>query len=125
SRADSLYVGSAGDNTVKRYDSTTGAYQGAFVSRDSGGPPLYGPRDLIFNQSGDLLVSNQNVNRPIPGDILVFNGATGIFVEPLVPPNQKAPFAPDGIVLYQNNLYVANQTRGFSPDGSPTSGPGA
>jgi hypothetical protein len=31
-RADSLYVGDAGDNTVKRFDAESGVYQGIFVS---------------------------------------------------------------------------------------------
>src|SRR6266446_10382930 len=68
-RADTLYIGDGSDqNTVKRFDATIDAtghfpYLGVFTSGYSG---LHGPRGLIFNQSGDLVVANQNVNLNIP-----------------------------------------------------------
>jgi len=107
SRADFLYVGDVGDDTVKRYDATTQAFQGDFVSPSSGG--LHGPRGLIFNQSGDLLVANQNVNLDVNGEILKYNGVTGMSTGALVPQTDpNAPFAPRGIVLRENRLYVAS-----------------
>lgn len=105
-RADSLYIGDGGDNTVKRFDAQTGTPLGVFVISGSGG--LHGPRGLIFNQSGDLVVANQNVGLNIPGSILIFNGATGAFLSALVPSaNPHAPPAPRGIVL-AGSLFVAN-----------------
>jgi len=46
-KADSLYVGDAAGNTVKRFDAVTGAFQGTFVSAGSGG--LDGPRGLLLD----------------------------------------------------------------------------
>jgi DNA-binding beta-propeller fold protein YncE len=113
-RADTLYIGDGNDNTVKRFDADTGTYLGVFVTSGSGG--LQGPRGLIFNQSGDLVVASQNVNLPIPGAILIYNGATGAFMDALVPFTDKhAPPAPRGIVL-GTALFVAN-----IPEHSPNS----
>ena len=61
SRADNggdfLYVGDAGDNTVKRFDAKTGVYQGIFIAQDSSfsstGQLIFGPRGLVFNPQGD------------------------------------------------------------------------
>src|SRR5262249_43492023 len=105
---DFLYVGDAGDNTVKQYDATTGAFEGAFVSKSSGG--LFGPRGVIFDHSGNLLVSNQNVNLPINGDILRYAGHTGAFDNEVISPDDPhATFAPRGIVLgADGTLYVAD-----------------
>jgi DNA-binding beta-propeller fold protein YncE len=108
SRADSLYVGDAGDNTVKRYDATSGAYQGVFVSRSNGG--LHGPAGLIFDQSINLELANQNVDLGTPGEILIYDGATGKYAGALVRNSDpNAPFAPRGIVLGNQRLFVASQ----------------
>jgi glucose/arabinose dehydrogenase len=106
--ADSLYIGDAGDNTVKQFDATTGKFEGTFVAMESGG--LHGPRGLIFDREGNLLVANQNVNLPIPGDILRFDGTSGAFDNVSVPATDpNGPFAPRGIVLGPNNiLYIAD-----------------
>jgi DNA-binding beta-propeller fold protein YncE len=114
-RADSLYIGDVSDNTVKRFDATTGAFLGPFVTGGSGG--LDGPRGLIFNHPGQLLVSNQNVDQTFAGEILRYNGKTGVFIQALVshlipspPPQQQnpdAPFTPRGIVLGEA-LFVAS-----------------
>jgi len=65
-RADTLYIGDGNDNTVKGFDADTGTRidfgngnTGIFVTTGSGG--LHGPRGLIFNQSGNLVVANQNI----------------------------------------------------------------
>jgi len=76
-----------------------------FVTSGSGG--LLGPRGLIFNHPGHLLVSNQNVNQAFAGEILRYNGKTGVFIRALVPrTDPNAPFAPRGIVLGEA-LFVA------------------
>jgi len=108
SLADSLYVGDGSDNTVKQFDATTGASEGTFITSGSGG--LNGPRGLIFRNNGQLLVVDQNVNEPNPGEVLRYNGITGGFLGNLV--NQTdagAPFAPRGMVLGANHiLYVGD-----------------
>jgi DNA-binding beta-propeller fold protein YncE len=108
SLADSLYVGDAGDNTVKRFDATSGAFPGVFVKRSDGG--LHGPAGLIFNQTGDLELANQNVNLGTSGEILIYDGATGKYAGALVPNSDpNAPFAPRGIVFGNQRLFVASQ----------------
>jgi hypothetical protein len=110
---DSLYIGDGSDNSVKRFDATTGAYLGAFVNSNSG---LDGPRGIIF-VAGNLLLVNQNVDRPFPGEILQYSRQTGQFLGALVPCNppfnrtcdRHAPFAPRGLIRgLGHTLYVAD-----------------
>jgi hypothetical protein len=112
--ADVLYIGDGVDNTVKGFDADTGTpidfgngKTGIFVTNGSGG--LDGPRGLIFNKNGDLVVANQNVDQNFPGEILAYHGTTGVFLNALVPhTNPQAPIAPRGMVL-GGNLFVASQ----------------
>ena len=106
-RKDFLYIGDVSDDTVKRFNAFTGEERDPFVTSGSGG--IVGPRGVIFDHMGNLLVSNQNVDLDINGALLRFNGKTGEFLNQVVSPNQEgAPFAPRGIVLSNNNvLYVA------------------
>lgn len=98
SLADSLYVGDQQDNTIKRFDAATGEFQGAFVKK--GNSPLKGPRGLVFNPDGDLLVSNQNSGANKSGEILLHSGTSGAFLGALIPHNSpNAPFAPRGIIV--------------------------
>jgi hypothetical protein len=120
-KADSLYIGDGNDNTVKKFDASTGKFLGVLVSNKqcpqnpSSAPPLgclYGPRGLIFNGSGHLLVADQNVNLPFNGAIYEYSAQTGTFVRALVPyTDPNAPPGPRGIVLYQGAvLFVASTT---------------
>jgi hypothetical protein len=106
--AETLYIGDGTDNTVKKFDPTTGAYEGVLVS--SGSQSLQGPRGLIFRNDGELLVVNQNVNLPINGAILRYNGIAGDPLGALVSASDPhAPFAPLGMVLGANHtLYVGD-----------------
>ncbi len=106
--SDSLFIGDAKDNAVKAFDAGTGSFQGTFVSSASGG--LHGPIGIIFDHSGNLLVSNQNVNLPINGDVLRYDGTTGAFDNQVISPSDPhAPFAPRSIVLGPDDtLYVAD-----------------
>ena len=99
---DFLYVGDGSHNTVERFDAATGEHLGTFVD---GSKSLKGPRGLIFDDDGHLLVANQNVGRGKPGEILKYDAATGAFAGELVPfQDPNAPFAPRGIVLKDNIL---------------------
>jgi hypothetical protein len=125
-KTDSLYVGDTGDNTVKRFDALTGQFQGVYIYPNTSGTSgsLQGPRGLIFDQSGKLDLVNQNQNPPLPapqttlsGSVLQFKGkTTGTFLKAIIPatdtssqnPNPNAPFAPRGIILWQDKvLFVA------------------
>lgn len=105
---DFLFIGDVGDNTVKRFNAVTGQFLGNFVSPGSGG--LNGPRGLLFGHTGNLVVSNQNVDEPENGSVLEYNGVSGVFLGSLVSEDQEgAVFAPRGIVLSDDNvLFVAN-----------------
>ena len=117
---DSLYIGDGNDNTIKRFDASTGKYLGVFVTnkdcpQNPNPPPLgclYGPRGLIFDGSDHLLVADQNVNLSFNGAIYEYSAKTGAFVKALVPyTDPNAPPAPRGIVLYNDDvLFVASQT---------------
>ncbi|NOU15111.1 MAG: hypothetical protein HOO92_14315 [Methylococcaceae bacterium] len=122
--ADSLYIGDGGDDSVKRFDATTGAYQGKFVAPGSGG--LNGPRGLIYTQ-GQLFLANQNVDQNFAGEILRYRRNTtgeGEFLNALVPCNPPlnrppngdcgdAPFAPRGVIRGPGRtLYVADHDGG-------------
>jgi hypothetical protein len=110
--ADNVFVGDVGDNSVKAFDSTSGAYSGTFVAPKSAG--LKGPTGMIFTD-GQLVVVNQNAgsggSSGQRGEILRFDGATGTFVGKLVASSDRnAPFAPQGIVRGGpgNAFYVAD-----------------
>ncbi len=111
STAQQLFIGDAGDNSVKHFEASDGTYLGAFVA--SGAAGLNGPRGMIFTD-GQLVVVNQNVQTNttnLPGEILRFDGATGTFVGKLVASSDRnAPFAPRGIVRGGpgNAFYVAD-----------------
>lgn len=104
---DFLYIGDTSDNTVKRFNETSGNFSNTFVSPGSGG--LLGPSGILFEINGQLLVDNQNFGGTTPGDILRYNGKTGVFETTLVnSTDQYPPFSPQGIVLKDFKLYVAD-----------------
>src|ERR1051325_4035580 len=111
--SDSLYIGDGSDNTVKRFDAASGAFLGTFVKTSLGGLKL--PLGLIFDSGGELLVSDQNVFTSSPGDILQYD-ASGKLSNIVVPNADKnAPGTPRGMILWNNNLFVAD----FSADTPP------
>jgi hypothetical protein len=104
---DILDIGDTGDNSVKQFDAQTGAYLGTLVAPGSGG--LDGPRGLILRNPGQLFVVNQNVDLTSNGEIDRYNARTGAFLGALVAASDpNAPFAPRGMVVKDNIVYVAN-----------------
>ena len=78
--ATALLVGNfvAGDESVKRYNATTGASEGDFVPNGSGG--LTFPLGGAIGPDGNLYVSNSDNE-----DVLRYNGMTGAFIDAFVP----------------------------------------
>jgi DNA-binding beta-propeller fold protein YncE len=118
--SDILYAGDIASNTVRRFNAETGeaisggTSSGVFVQSSSGG--LVGPMGLLA-KSGKLVVVNQNVDLPKPGEILRYKLNNGAVDGALVPStDDHAPFAPRGIVIWQGTIYVAD----FNP--GPLSG---
>lgn len=112
-QADNLYIGDASDDSVRRFDATTGAFVDTFVSPGSGG--LFGVRGMIFDSDHNLLVVDQNVDQPTNGEVLRYSGADGSFMNAKVP-EPIAPYAPRGIVSgHDGLLYVADMGGVDSP----------
>ena len=122
---DALYIGDETDltvsipSTVKRFDAKTGAYLGTFVTENSGG--LQGPRGLIFEDPGQLLVVNQNANlEGVNGAVLRYNGKTGAFWEAIVPATDPtALLQPRGMVLWDHKVLFVADLGLVPPDNAP------
>lgn len=111
---DFLYVGDSSNDSIQQFDASTGAYIGTLVPPGSAG--LHGPRGIVLDQ-GNLLVVNQNINLPKNGEVLRYTSQSGAPTSPLVPAlNPNAPFAPAGMVVRENVVYVADTGEG-SPAG--------
>jgi DNA-binding beta-propeller fold protein YncE len=105
-RADDLFIGDVGDNTVKQFDSATGNFITTFVP--SGADGLNGPMGMIFT-NGQLLLVNQNFGNAA-GEVLRFE-ANGTFINKLFSSTDRdAAYAPQGIVrgAPDNRVYVAD-----------------
>jgi glucose/arabinose dehydrogenase len=101
-----LLVSSYGNDSVMRYNGTTGAFLGAFVIPGYGG--LYGPHGLAIGLDGNLLVSSDDSHA-----VLGYNSITGAFMGAFVPPGSDGLSNPHGIAFGpDNNLYVSGQISG-------------
>ena len=100
-----IYVANTDANNVLKFNGTTGAFIGKFVTDSSGG--LNGPRGVAFGPNGNLFVTSQSSNQ-----VMEYDGTTGAFIAVFVnipsgdPGALSLPrdlaFGPDG------NLYVAS-----------------
>jgi DNA-binding beta-propeller fold protein YncE len=80
-----LYVAAAHEGAIYRYDGSTGAFKGVFVSAVSGG--LDAPQGMVFGPDGNLYVASGNwftsSNGPFytgefpPGAVLSYEGPSG------------------------------------------------
>ena len=59
---------------------------------------LHGPRGLVLDADGNLLVADQDAVTGTPGDILLYSSATGKLLQRVVPHSDpNAPFLPRGL----------------------------
>ena len=118
--ADELYVGDISNNSVQKFDASTGAYLGATVKALAG---LHGPRGILVNPGGNLLVSDQNAGTSAPGDILLYSRTTEKLLQRIVAHSDpSAPVAPRGVVLWQDAIFVADFTSESQSNKQPTPG---
>lgn len=105
--SDALYVGELTGDSIKRFDATTGASLGAYVASGAGG--LAGPRGLLSDGTGRLLVASQSSAVGTPGAVLAYDAATGAFTAPAIPTTDPhAPYNPQAIVSRGGRLIVAD-----------------
>jgi sugar lactone lactonase YvrE len=124
-KRDTLYVSDSGANTVQTFDSATGFPKGILIPAAGQPNPFQSPLGLVFHDD-DLPVVNQNVDEPIPGEILRFDKETGKLLMKVVPAflkngnlNLDAPFAPRGIVFWRDRIVVATFTDDFNSNTDP------
>ncbi len=97
-----LLVSSYGNDSVMRYEGTTGAFLGAFVIPGYGG--LYGPHGLLIGLDGNLLVSSTESHA-----VLRYNSTTGGFMGAFVPPFSGGLARVHGIIFgLDGNLLVSS-----------------
>jgi streptogramin lyase len=99
-RAD-LFVSSFSQNTVLRYNETTGAFLGTFISAGSGG--LSAPHRGAFGPDGNFYVASANNDR-----VLRYNGVTGAFID-IFATAPQLDYAVDLQWGADGNLYVSSQ----------------
>jgi hypothetical protein len=107
---DLMYIGDGSDNSLRVFaikkDTVTGSVTASFAGtlvKSQGG--LHGPRGLLVDAVGNLLVSDQNVGTGTNGDILLYDSATGNLLNRVVShDNSNAPTVPRGIVTWSTRL---------------------
>src|SRR5690348_10418837 len=105
-QAGDLFVSSYYTHSILRYDGSTGAFLGTFVTSGSGG--LSYPRGLTFGPDGNLYVASEQVSANSGTNaVLKYDGTTGAFLGTFVSDGSGGmntpialTFGPDG------NLYV-------------------
>jgi DNA-binding beta-propeller fold protein YncE len=120
---DLLFVGDGVDNKVEVFDAITGTWRRSLHPKG-----LLGPRGIV-RRSGNLFLVNQNVDTDFTGEVLRFN-ANGppLNLKRVVPagtpekPNPDAPFAPRGMIRWNNHLFVANVCDPCLPPEQPGGG---
>ena len=128
-----LYVANAHEGSILRYDGTTGAFMGVFVTAASGG--LDSPQGMVFGSDGNLYVASGNwfdgSNGPFysgefpPGAVLRYEGPSGAnpgaFLGTFIAGGSGGLANPAGMVFGPDpndnrkfDLYVANSVQSGS-----------
>lgn len=109
-----LLVSSGGDNTIKQYDETTGAYIRDFVTSGSGG--LSNPQGLTVGADNNLYVSSLATS-----SIKKYNGTTGEYLGDFVT-SSSGLLNPQGLTSGTDNslFVVSSNIPGSSIPGDPS-----
>jgi outer membrane protein assembly factor BamB len=102
-----LYVASAANDRILRYDGTTGAFLNAFIQPNANGlgaTDLDYPVDMAFGPDGNLYVSSQ-----LNDAILRFNPNTGAFLGSFA--SGGILDGPSGITFANGSLYAVGRFR--------------
>lgn len=95
-----LYVPSFWNHRIQKYNGTTGAYLGDFVTAGSGG--LTQPRQILW-RDGLAYVTSDNGSK-----VLRYNGTTGAFVDTFVTAGSGGLNSASGMLFYGNSLFIAS-----------------
>jgi outer membrane protein assembly factor BamB len=103
-----LYVSSFSQGSIRRYDESTGAFLGTFVTAGAGG--LSAPHRGIFGPDGNFYVASANNDR-----VLRYNGQTGAFIDVFIQnggnglPANALDYPVDLAIGPDGALYVSSQ----------------
>ncbi|KJH70711.1 PEP-CTERM sorting domain-containing protein [Aliterella atlantica] len=106
-----LLVSSSGDNSIKQYDETTGAYIRDFVTSGSGG--LFNPQGLTLGPNGNLFVAS--------GDsVKEYSGTTGEYIKDFAGSGlsdaKGLSFAPDGSLFVVSDFIPGTEQEVAGPN---------
>ena len=102
-----LYVASANNDRVLRYNGATGAFIDVFIQPGANGLPvstLDYPVDMVIGPDGALYVSSQ-----LNDSVVRFNPATGAFIGVFVGVGSGGLDGPSGIAFHNGDLFVAGR----------------
>ena len=106
-----LLVSSGGDNSIKQYDETTGAYIRDFVTSGSGG--LLDPQGLTLGPNGNLFVASGS-------SVKEYNGTTGAYIKDFASEGlldaEGLSFAPDGSLFVVSDFIPGTEEEVAGPD---------
>lgn len=105
-----LLVSSGGDNSIKQYDETTGAYIRDFVTSGSGG--LFNPQGLTLGPNGNLFVASGS-------SVKEYSGTTGEYIKDFATEGlldaEGLSFAPDGSLFVVSDFIPGTEVEGPVP----------
>jgi streptogramin lyase len=96
-----LYAASFNDDSILRFDGTTGTFIDVFVTSGLGG--LSGPNGVAFGPDGNLYVASGDTN-----SVIRYSGTDGSLIGDFIPSGANGLADPFGILFRSDgNLYVA------------------
>ncbi len=98
---DFLYVSSATNASVLKFDALTGEFEDVFVAPGSGG--LQNPHSLRFGPDGNLYVASRNTN-----SVKRYSGSTGEYIDDAVEAGPDGPLLPAGLVFIRAETCIAD-----------------